>query len=267
MTYGVSQVTRVEKAVYAQRSTTEAAYDAAIKQFLTDNGVDFVVETGDVVGIDYSDVDLLIIGAPGTGYTTHTSGNSLADLPVNIISMCRSTTRNSLNASNGSGSFSMDVANQVVDHGLMGDAPITADFTSASSQGCNTSGEDWYSLYDSNNSSYPAIHINDSGEYFRAHWAYYRFDLMSGESLDLAQALFVGLAVRVAGNAVTSDGAAVDGVAVFDWASKTLLAHVVDIDVGGDWEVTITSGEEFGISYFAAGFQPETQGPYSADES
>ena len=265
MTYGVSETTRVKKAVYAQRSTTEDNYDAAIKQFLTDNGVDFVVETGDVAGIDYSDIDLLIIGAPGTGFTAHTSANSLDGLPVNIISMCRHTTRNALSGGSASGSFNMDVANQVAEHDLMTNAPVTADFPSTTSQGCSASGAGWYSLYDSNDSRYPAIHINDSGEYFRAHWAYYRFDLMSGESLDLAQALFVGLSVRIAGNAVTVDGTAVDSVAVFDWTSKALLAHVEDIAASGDWETTIYSGEGFGITYFAAGFSPETHGPYVAE--
>ena len=264
MTYGMFLSTRVKKAVYSQRSTTEASYDVAVKQFLTDNGVDFVVETGDVAGIDYSDIDLLIIGAPGTGYTAHPSGNSLAGLPVNIISMCRYTTRIHLSGGNGSASFNMDVANQVVEHDLMADGPVTADFTSTSSHGCNTAGAGWYSLYDSNNASYPAIQINDSGEYFRAHWAYHRFDLMSGESLDLAQALFVGSFVRIAGNAVTVDGTAVDSVAVFDWTSKALLAHVGDIAAGGDWEATVNS-EEVGITYFAAGFSPETHGPYVAE--
>lgn len=264
MTYGMFLSTRVQKAVYAQRSTTEDNYDAAIKQFLTDSGVDFVVETGAVAGIDYSDIDLLIIGAPGTGYTAHTSANSLAGLPVNIISMCRHTTRNALSGGNASGSFDMDVANRVVEHDLMATGPVTADFTSISSQGCNAAGAGWYSLYDSNNGTYPAININDSGEYFRAHWAYYRFDLMSGESLDLARALFVGLSIRIAGSAVTVDGTAVDSVAVFDWTSKALLAHVGDIAAGGDWEATVGS-EEVGITYFAAGFSPETHGPYVAE--
>lgn len=94
-------------AVYAQRNSTAASYDTALIALLEGRGWTVQVETGDLSHIDWSGVDLLIVGAPGTDYSSHTNSGDLDSYPVHITSLCRYTSRESLGLAGSSGSASV----------------------------------------------------------------------------------------------------------------------------------------------------------------
>lgn len=70
-------------------------------------------------------------------------------------------------------------------------------------------------------------------------------------------------AYSLAGNVLTSAGAAADFVAVFAWpngARVSVTAPAAD----GSWGVSVDPGD-YGITYLAAGCQPVTHGPYTVE--
>ena len=91
------------KVVYQQRHSPTESYDTAIINLLENNGVAVEVIINDVSNYDFSDVDLLICGAPGTDFLANPSSNFISSLDIPIISLCRRTSRETLGMADNSG--------------------------------------------------------------------------------------------------------------------------------------------------------------------
>ena len=89
--------------VFLQRNDPAAAYDAAMVALLEAQGWTVTVETTDLSGYDWGQYDLLIVGALGTEYVAPPNSAQLDGYAVDIVSLCRYTSRVSLGLSTGSG--------------------------------------------------------------------------------------------------------------------------------------------------------------------
>jgi len=174
--------------VYAQRTKSPSASDDALIASFT--GRDYVVqvETGSLASIDWADVDLLVIGAPGTTYTAHENATSLNGYPVAILSLCRYTSRISLG---------MSTASTTVTVGLGGLTRTTAGASDpraifsvvyaqdAVSQTLTSLTSGTTLLYHNGNTSAAGICERIHNGYSRIHWGYHRFELASENFLTL----------------------------------------------------------------------------------
>lgn len=179
---------------YNQRAT--GTYNDSIVSWLESQGyiVD-IIEDGDVISLDYSNYNLLIIGAPGTSFTAHPGGSAIGSLPVDIISMCRWTSReNALNLGVGSGSQSVNTFT-VVDqtHPIMQALGWTNGQSFAQGSTATT-----HAIWNFLSGTTHIMHNGDSTRaglaeridsgYKRMHWGYHRFDVGAANMFNLWEA-------------------------------------------------------------------------------
>ncbi|SDM21240.1 hypothetical protein [Halarsenatibacter silvermanii] len=92
--------------VFNRRKGTTTAYDQAVIDLLEEIGltVDIIDDDG-FSGYDFSDTDLVVIGAPDYDFvSSHTSESIITGLECHVISFCRGVSRNALDISDGSSS-------------------------------------------------------------------------------------------------------------------------------------------------------------------
>lgn len=256
-------VYEVGPVLFAQRSSTLQTYDQALIDFLESKGCT-VTATFDAIGtFDLANFDLLIIGAPGTGYTAHPEASVISAAALPIVSMCRHTSRNALGMGSNSSGFNMDSMNREVD--VANDPRATEASVSLplqSAQGVNASSATI--IYSSNDATYPAVaeRIETIGgeDYSRLHWAYYEFPDATQQAEDLFWSFVTTESAVVTGNAVTLDGTPAEAVRFFTWPDGPLVA-VVTPDAQGDWEAVLVFGT-YGVTYIADGYAGQTHGPY-----
>ncbi len=120
------------KIVYNRRFQEEESYDSAFISHLEDIGYEVdSVESNELSSYDFSEVGLLIVGAPGTGWVAnHPEEALLADLEIPIMSMCRGTSRNAFNMATATGTtasvstFTVVDTNHPITEGLSGSITI-----------------------------------------------------------------------------------------------------------------------------------------------
>jgi len=98
------ELPKMERVVYQQRHDPADAYDTDLINYLEGLGLTVTTIIGDISGHDFSNEDLLIVGAPGTGYTSNPSSTFISNLDIPVISFCRHTSRNVFNMGDASGS-------------------------------------------------------------------------------------------------------------------------------------------------------------------
>ena len=178
--------------VFNRRKNTTAAYDQAVIDLLEGQGLTVdVIDDGDFSGYDFSDVELVVIGAPDTDWvSSHTSSSIIAGLDCHVLSFCRGASRNTLDIGSSSGSTNVG-SFTVVD----GDHPVmqALGWTSGSfSMGPNYNSHRISSLA----SATDLIMHNGSsgnaglaelimGDYSKFHFGYHRIDDASQECVDL----------------------------------------------------------------------------------
>jgi len=92
----------IKNLVYQQRHETAADYDTALIDFFENQGINVTVIVEDISSHDFSNEDLLVVGAPGTDFTENPSDNFIANLDLPVLSFCRHTSRNTLDMSDAS---------------------------------------------------------------------------------------------------------------------------------------------------------------------
>ena len=181
-------------AVYAQRNSTAASYDTALIALLEGRGWTVQVETGDLSHIDWSGVDLLIVGAPGTDYSSHTNSGDLDSYPVHITSLCRYTSRESLGlaGSSGSASVSTFLRQDGDDRAVHAQFDLVAGGASVSCHRISSlaSGVVMHYAHDGV-STYAGIAEGESAGYRRTHFGFHYLDDATPE----AEAIFLNYSV------------------------------------------------------------------------
>lgn len=174
--------------VYAQRAESAADYDSELIASFTGRGYTVQVETGSLAAIDWADVDILVIGAPGTAFTEHTDGGSLNGYPVSIVSLCRYTSRTSLGMSTGSSTATVGIGG--LTRTAAGSSDPRAIFSIVYAQDALshtltslTSGTTL--LYHNGNTAAAGICERIHAGYSRIHWGYHRFELASENFMSL----------------------------------------------------------------------------------
>ena len=181
-------------AVYAQRNDPAASYDTALIALLEGRGWTVQVETGDLSHIDWSGVDLLIVGAPGTEYISHTNSGDLDSYPVHITSLCRYTSRVSLGLSGSSGSTSVStfLRQDGDDRAVHAQFDLVADGASVSCHRINSLASGVVMHYAHDGMSTDAgIAEGESDGYRRTHFGFHYLDDATPE----AEAIFLNYSV------------------------------------------------------------------------
>jgi hypothetical protein len=182
--------------VYARRNSTPAAYDTALVDLLT--GAGHVVDqyTGTLAGVDWSGVDLLIVGALGTNYTEHTDGSTLNDYDVDIISLCRYTSRISLAMSTNSALDTVSSFTRLVSDPRAIFASVSTDPAASHRINLLTSGTTL--IYRNNvDVAYSGISERMRDGYSRVHFGYHRFDIASANMASLFLAFLPAFEVSI----------------------------------------------------------------------
>ena len=182
--------------VYNRRKNTPEAYDTAIIDLLEAYGftVD-VVDDGDVAGYDFTDIGLLVVGAPDVDWVAnHTAESTIAALSIPVISFCRGTSRNALEIATSSTSSSVSAFTVVDDtHPIL----VALGWASGSySVGDSVSTHEISSLHAE---ATLVMHSGSSGSaglaerivdgHPKVHFGYHRFDVASQNAEDLFNAL------------------------------------------------------------------------------
>ena len=159
-----------------------------------------VISDGEVAGYNYSDIDFLIIRPPGDTYTAHPTAG-LNNLPVNIISHSRHTSRIDLGMASNSGSASFS-SWYIAD----GSHPLSANYNTGDTLSVYTSSAAQQALYSTltsgtstvawrnGGSYYKALAERTSGGYRRIHWAAHRGNILTADGWDLYRNMVGGAA-------------------------------------------------------------------------
>jgi hypothetical protein len=173
--------------VYARRNSTPAAYDTALVNLLTGAGHAVDQYTGTLAGVDWSGVDLLIVGALGTDYTAHTNASALNGYDVDIISLCRYTSRISLAMSTNSALDTVSSFTRLVSDPRAIFASVNTDAAASHRISSVTSGTTL--IYHNNiNTANAGIAERMRDGYSRVHFGYHRFDIASANMISLFRA-------------------------------------------------------------------------------
>lgn len=185
------------KIVFNHRYSSPDDYDYAITNFIQTREdwklVDFL-QNGDIPDYDFSDIDLLIVGAPGSGYTSHPEGSTIAELDCHVISFCRHHSRNDLNMASSSGSDNVHSFTVVdADHPVM----QTLGWTDGSFEmGASVNTHHISSLSSETNmimhrgiSDNAGLAERWDGDYSRIHFGYHRFDYAGQNAFDLLETI------------------------------------------------------------------------------
>lgn len=189
--------------VYSQRNATAAAYDTALRDFLTARGHTVEVVIGTLAAVEWSGVALLIIGAPGTNYTQHVDMAVLDSYDVNIVTLCRNTARLAFLMCDGT--VAATIVNQTRRVSEEDDSRAIFSYLSFTSASINvltllTPGTTLAYQTNVTTSVQAGVATRQRDQYARVFWGYHRLDLHS----DALKTLFssyttIGLAGDIAG--------------------------------------------------------------------
>ena len=178
--------------IFIHRFSDLQDYDNDLISFLNNNYtvVDTVFEN-DLNTIDYSNYDIVIIGAPDTSYTEISNSSTIESLGNNIISLCRYTSRIQLNMSSSSGSTSVSEFNSENNsHPIVtenGENVILSSsiYTSHRISSLSSSTELIYNNGSSGNAGLAIRENPNNTDNSYIHFGFHRFDQITNEGKEL----------------------------------------------------------------------------------
>jgi hypothetical protein len=177
--------------VFARRNDPDHSYDTALVSMLTGAGYTVDQYTGTLSGVDWAGVRMLIIGAQATNSVAHVDDSLLDGYNVDIISLCRYTSRVSLSMSTGAGSEFVSGFTRLEEN------DPRAIFESVTSQSqlshrLNSLVNSTLIYRNNNNAAYAGVAERMRDGYSRVFFGYHRFDVASDDMKSLFQQFLLG---------------------------------------------------------------------------
>ena len=177
--------------IFIHRFSDLQDYDNDLISFLNNNYIVDTVFENDLNTIDYSNYDIVIIGAPDTSYTQISNSSTIESLGNNIISLCRYTSRIQLNMSSSSGSTSVSEFNSENNsHPIVtenGENVIlsSSTYTSHRISSLSSSTELIYNNGSSGNAGLAIRENPNNTDNSYIHFGFHRFDQITNEGKEL----------------------------------------------------------------------------------
>ena len=182
--------------VFARRYFETTNYDQELIDYLKELGYNvIVIEEDEIMSFDYeaNNTSTLIVGAPDDDYTQLPEGDEINNLEVDIISLCRYTSRD-LDMATGSASDNVGYFTvEDPDHPIIKEMGLSSSDTL--DMGEEVSSHRISSLTDDTNiimgregfssGSRAGLAERLEGDYYRFHFGYHRFDVASEGAFDL----------------------------------------------------------------------------------